>query len=227
MTVNRVMKVWTAIVTAFLALCTALGFVASTAGTATAQTGPTHTDAEKADGSESPRAESAGGSSPGASSPGGPGAGGSSPGGESVRGTSNAAATSIAATSPEASSPRGASIGREAPAGERGHDEFPSEERVGGRGVGSVRAAGEAPVGERPNAPVTGSAPATTPSTASAWDWFQTRSLPPTMKQRILAEAHGKSPSCRHRSLTDPDAAENDTDCDPAEAAEPSIPVQR
>ncbi|MFF2504320.1 DUF6344 domain-containing protein [Streptomyces sp. NPDC058067] len=29
--------------------------------------------------------------------------------------------------------------------------------------------------------------------------WAFKRSLPPTMKQRIRAEAHGSSPSCRHR----------------------------
>src|SRR4051812_48776464 len=34
------------------------------------------------------------------------------------------------------------------------------------------------------------------------------RSLPPTMKQRIRAEAHGKSPG--HRPLTDPDTAGED-----------------
>ncbi|MEU6650438.1 DUF6344 domain-containing protein [Streptomyces sp. NPDC046900] len=33
--------------------------------------------------------------------------------------------------------------------------------------------------------------------------WSHKRSLPPTMKQRIRAEAHGSSPSCRHRPLTD------------------------
>ncbi|MEU9452833.1 DUF6344 domain-containing protein [Streptomyces sp. NPDC048277] len=33
------------------------------------------------------------------------------------------------------------------------------------------------------------------------WLWSQARSLPPTMKQRIRAEAHGKTPSCRHRPL--------------------------
>jgi Spy/CpxP family protein refolding chaperone len=31
---------------------------------------------------------------------------------------------------------------------------------------------------------------------------FADRSLPPTMKQRIRAEAHGASPACRHRQLT-------------------------
>ncbi|WAZ22873.1 DUF6344 domain-containing protein [Streptomyces cinnabarinus] len=41
----------------------------------------------------------------------------------------------------------------------------------------------------------------------SYWAWAtHARSLPPTMKQRIRAEAHGKTPSCRHRSLTDTEA---------------------
>ncbi|MFI6933638.1 DUF6344 domain-containing protein [Streptomyces sp. NPDC050287] len=35
--------------------------------------------------------------------------------------------------------------------------------------------------------------------------WSHVRSLPPTMKQRIRAEAHGKTPSCRHRSPVDVD----------------------
>ncbi|MGW1054524.1 DUF6344 domain-containing protein [Streptomyces sp. NPDC001118] len=35
------------------------------------------------------------------------------------------------------------------------------------------------------------------------WAWSSSRALPPTMKQRIRAEAHGKSPSCRHRPLDD------------------------
>ncbi|WP_030237328.1 DUF6344 domain-containing protein [Streptomyces sp. NRRL S-455] len=33
------------------------------------------------------------------------------------------------------------------------------------------------------------------------------RALPPTMKQRIRAEAHGKSPRCRNRPLADAPAA--------------------
>ncbi|MFG2465297.1 DUF6344 domain-containing protein [Streptomyces canus] len=37
--------------------------------------------------------------------------------------------------------------------------------------------------------------------------WSYVRSLPPTMKQRIRAEAHGKTPSCRSRSLADTDMA--------------------
>ncbi|MER6330314.1 DUF6344 domain-containing protein [Streptomyces sp. NPDC001034] len=90
---NKVMKLWTAIVTAFLALCTALGFMS--AATAPATAAP-HT--------ESPRTETAHG------------------------------------TVPAIPAPR-------------------------------------------------------------HWSWPTARALPPTMKQRIRAEAHGKSPSCRHRSL--------------------------
>ncbi|MFJ8111130.1 DUF6344 domain-containing protein [Streptomyces sp. NPDC096132] len=59
------------------------------------------------------------------------------------------------------------------------------------------------------------------------WYWPHARSLPPTIKQRIRAEAHGKSPSCRHRPLSDEEAAEHATACDLAEPAEPSIPLQR
>ncbi|MGW2746081.1 DUF6344 domain-containing protein [Streptomyces sp. NPDC001450] len=38
------------------------------------------------------------------------------------------------------------------------------------------------------------------------WAWSHGKSLPPTMKQRIRAEAHGKSPSCRHRPLDETEA---------------------
>jgi hypothetical protein len=51
--------------------------------------------------------------------------------------------------------------------------------------------------------------------TISPWAWTYVRSLPPTMKQRIRAEAHGKSPSCRHRPLDDADAPA-DFPCDDA-----------
>ncbi|MEU0332165.1 DUF6344 domain-containing protein [Streptomyces sp. NPDC006193] len=96
MTQNKVMKLWTAIVTAFLALCTALGL----AGTATATT---------------------------------------------------------AAAAPRTESPRTPAAQRTVPA-----------------------------------------VPAANP-----WAWSHASALPPTMKQRIRAEAHGKSPSCRHRPLTE------------------------
>jgi hypothetical protein len=45
----------------------------------------------------------------------------------------------------------------------------------------------------------------TTPATP-LWSWSYTRALPPTMKQRIRAEAHGKTPSCRHRPSADTEA---------------------
>ncbi|WP_020134167.1 DUF6344 domain-containing protein [Streptomyces sp. 351MFTsu5.1] len=45
--------------------------------------------------------------------------------------------------------------------------------------------------------------------------WSYAKALPPTMKQRIRAEAHGKTPSCRHRS-----PADTETTADPA--AEPA-----
>jgi hypothetical protein len=47
------------------------------------------------------------------------------------------------------------------------------------------------------------------------WLWSQARSLPPTMKQRIRAEAHGKTPSCRHRPL---DTTESETTAEPPAA---------
>ena len=61
------------------------------------------------------------------------------------------------------------------------------------------------------------SAPVTMPTT-SHWSWSYTRALPPTMKQRIRAEAHGKSPSCRHSPLTEMETA--------ADLSEPATPLQ-
>jgi len=66
-------------------------------------------------------------------------------------------------------------------------------------------------------APGNCSAPVTTP-TAPHWSWSYTRALPPTMKQRIRAEAHGKSPSCRHSPLTETEAG--------ADTSEPATPLQ-
>ncbi|WP_367321974.1 DUF6344 domain-containing protein [Streptomyces sp. HUAS ZL42] len=63
----------------------------------------------------------------------------------------------------------------------------------------------------------------TAPS-VSPWAW----SLPPTMKQRIRAEAHGKSPNCRHRPLTDAEPATlTEASCAPATPAEPATPLRR
>ncbi|MGP2440001.1 DUF6344 domain-containing protein [Streptomyces sp. JW3] len=63
---------------------------------------------------------------------------------------------------------------------------------------------------------------------ASPRSWPRAGSLPPTMKQRIRAEAHGKSPSCRHRPTTDAAAAARSAAlCDTAEQpeAEPLAPA--
>ncbi|MDX3309083.1 DUF6344 domain-containing protein [Streptomyces sp. ME08-AFT2] len=120
MTDNRVMKLWTAIVTAFLALCTALGLITTTTATATALTGPAR-----------------------------------------------------------------------------------SAESVG-----------------------TAQQPARPTAASSTWLWSQARSLPPTMKQRIRAEAHGKSPSCRHHGLPDTEPAEHTTSCTLEDPAEPAVPQQ-
>ncbi|WP_435611440.1 DUF6344 domain-containing protein [Streptomyces sp. bgisy159] len=114
---TQVMKVWTAFVTAFLALCTALGLITTTAATAVAQSEP-------------------------------------------ARNSGNRAA-----------------------------------------------------------------APAASPALAAGpWSWTRARALPPTMKQRIRAEAHGKSPSCRHRSPDEPQqpAAQVDADADHANASHAS-----
>ncbi|ULR51936.1 DUF6344 domain-containing protein [Streptomyces deccanensis] len=61
------------------------------------------------------------------------------------------------------------------------------------------------------------------------------RALPPTMKQRIRAEAHGSSPSCRHRTALDTatDTATNVTgrvaapEAPLPQAEHPGAPLQR
>ncbi len=62
----------------------------------------------------------------------------------------------------------------------------------------------------------------------------RTGSLPPTMKQRIRAEAHGKAPSCRHRPATGTAATATDLLCDDTAesrtqhpAAQHTAPLQR
>jgi len=58
----------------------------------------------------------------------------------------------------------------------------------------------------------------TLPTPSHQWVWSHARALPPTMKQRIRAEAHGKTPSCRHHPLdeTTDATAETTEQCDPA-----------
>ncbi|MFJ9039766.1 DUF6344 domain-containing protein [Streptomyces sp. NPDC102406] len=70
-------------------------------------------------------------------------------------------------------------------------------------------AAASAPVQQTEEAHSTAvSAPAATSARPS---WTFKRSLPPTMKQRIRAEAHGSSPSCRHRPPSDAEQSDSDT----------------
>ncbi|GAA0902309.1 DUF6344 domain-containing protein [Streptomyces thermoalcalitolerans] len=62
----------------------------------------------------------------------------------------------------------------------------------------------------------------------SPWSRLQARSLPPTMKQRIRAEAHGKTPTCRHRLAPDTPSLDTDLPCvSSVPPARPAIPLQR
>ncbi|MBZ9639880.1 DUF6344 domain-containing protein [Streptomyces sp. PSKA30] len=51
-----------------------------------------------------------------------------------------------------------------------------------------------------------------TAPTMSRWARPHATALPPTMKQRIQAEAHGKAPTCRHRPLTKTDTDQTGAD---------------
>lgn len=62
---------------------------------------------------------------------------------------------------------------------------------------------------------------APTPAMAAIWKAAYERSLPPTMKQRIRAEAHGASPSCRHLPATDTEAEADSAAHEPRLASEP------
>ncbi|MEV0491029.1 DUF6344 domain-containing protein [Streptomyces atratus] len=56
----------------------------------------------------------------------------------------------------------------------------------------------------QPTAPThehTGATAATATTPSVRWTLPRDRSLPPTMKQRIRAEAHGSSPAARHLSM--------------------------
>ncbi|MGW2030801.1 MULTISPECIES: DUF6344 domain-containing protein [Streptomyces] len=66
----------------------------------------------------------------------------------------------------------------------------------------TTTAAAAAPRTETPSTD-TGTAHRTTPTIPAMRQraWSHARALPPTMKQRIRAEAHGKTPGCRHRPL--------------------------
>ncbi|MFD6324967.1 DUF6344 domain-containing protein [Streptomyces sp. NPDC058442] len=76
------------------------------------------------------------------------------------------------------------------------------------------------------------SAPDMTTQAASVRPWSPTSALPPTMKQRIRAEAHGGSPRCRHRPLAalTPDSASapcSDDTTSPAAPRTGHLPLQR
>ncbi|MFF0116207.1 DUF6344 domain-containing protein [Streptomyces prasinus] len=80
------------------------------------------------------------------------------------------------------------------------------------------------------------SSPDAAAPTASVRSRSHARALPPTMKQRIRAEAHGASPGCRHRTLTGPAPAPDpvaSTPCSdddgppPAESPRGRVPLQR
>ncbi|WP_086747264.1 DUF6344 domain-containing protein [Streptomyces scabiei] len=70
--------------------------------------------------------------------------------------------------------------------------------------------------------------PTTTPAAMTSPARPHDRALPPTMKQRIRAEAHGSSPSCRHRTPLDT-AAINGAALEPPHprAEQPAAPLQR
>ncbi|MEU9704757.1 DUF6344 domain-containing protein [Streptomyces sp. NPDC047981] len=74
-------------------------------------------------------------------------------------------------------------------------------------GLASTATAAQAPAVQLPEEPAAAPAPAgarttaSVPAQRSAYQWPTTvreRSLPPTIKQRIGAEAHNSSPSVRH-----------------------------
>ncbi|MCO4700008.1 hypothetical protein LRR80_06112 [Streptomyces sp. RO-S4] len=68
--------------------------------------------------------------------------------------------------------------------------------------ITTAAAAAVPQTGETRNSDSAAKAEAPAPATP-LWSWPLVRALPPTMKQRIHAEAHGKSPSCRHRPHED------------------------
>lgn len=63
------------------------------------------------------------------------------------------------------------------------------------------------------------------PATPLLWSWSLVRALPPTMKQRIHAEAHGKSPGCRHSPVSDTAEESDSADCSDDTTSSQSEPV--
>ncbi|MEV0740977.1 DUF6344 domain-containing protein [Streptomyces sp. NPDC050549] len=89
--------------------------------------------------------------------------------------------------------------------------------------LGLITITATAATAATPRSEATGATAQPTAPTISPWSF--TRSLPPTMKQRIRAEAHGKSPSCRHRPPTDTDEATETADPSEPDHTEQSAPL--
>lgn len=72
-------------------------------------------------------------------------------------------------------------------------------------GLVTATTAAAAPAEPRSESPQGSTAERTVPAIPSLnpWSLANGRALPPTMKQRIRAEAHGKAPRCRHRPLAE------------------------
>ena len=68
----------------------------------------------------------------------------------------------------------------------------------------------------------TGAAPATATTPSVRWTLPRDRALPPTMKQRIRAEAHGSSPATRQLSADTTDAAQAASSTRSAHGATPA-----
>ncbi|MFE4449117.1 DUF6344 domain-containing protein [Streptomyces sp. NPDC056796] len=68
----------------------------------------------------------------------------------------------------------------------------------------------------------TGATPATATTPSVRWTLPRDRALPPTMKQRIRAEAHGSSPATRQLSADSTDAAHATDSTRSAHSASPA-----
>ncbi|MER5552140.1 DUF6344 domain-containing protein [Streptomyces sp. NPDC002793] len=74
----------------------------------------------------------------------------------------------------------------------------------------------------------TGAAPATVTTPSVRWTLPRDRALPPTMKQRIRAEAHGSSPATRQLSADPTDATRTTSGSRPGHGDSPagdSVPL--
>ncbi|MET9576214.1 DUF6344 domain-containing protein [Streptomyces massasporeus] len=96
-------------------------------------------------------------------------------------------------------------------------------------GLVTTTAAADVPQAEQKSNSNGASIPQQRTAAPATFPWSSPRALPPTMKQRIRAEAHGKAPRCRHRSPADT-ASSPGTDCtdeDPDADADHLTPLQR